>query len=170
MKVFNDLIAEPGGHIHITPLKPIADYIGKKEVKTMPPRLRRNLRKIQPDLPENHVNDKRAYYWSEYLKSDHWSDLRARKLKASPVCEKCGSNKRIEPHHLRYKNLFDVELEDLMTLCRKCHRSEHQKITAEKPVFRRVKVFAGWIGRNSLKRRSHNPHDKYGRGTVCAKY
>jgi hypothetical protein len=80
------------------------------------------------DRPETFVNDKRVYYRTEYLKSEHWTALRARKLKASPVCEVCGSSCRVEPHHLRYKNLFDVELEDLKTLCRRHHVLEHQRL------------------------------------------
>ena len=84
------------------------------------------------DRPETFVNDKRAYYRLEYLRSAHWTALRARKLKASPVCEVCGSSSRVEPHHLRYKNLFDVELEDLKTLCRRHHVLEHQRLDREK--------------------------------------
>jgi hypothetical protein len=84
------------------------------------------------DRPETFVNDKRVYYRTEYLKSEHWTALRARKLKASPVCEVCGSSCRVEPHHLRYKNLFDVELEDLKTLCRRHHVLEHQRLDREK--------------------------------------
>lgn len=76
-------------------------------------------RKILP------VNDKRVYYREEYLKSEHWKKLRNDKLILNPVCERCGNKQRTEPHHLRYKNLFDVTIEDLMTLCRKCHYLEH---------------------------------------------
>jgi len=65
------------------------------------------------------------YYRSEYLKSDHWKALRSEKLKRCPSCEKCGSNKRVEPHHLQYKNLYDVLLSDLQTLCRQCHMKKH---------------------------------------------
>jgi predicted nucleic-acid-binding Zn-ribbon protein len=74
------------------------------------------------------INDKRRYYREEYLKSDHWKELRKRKLKQSPICEKCGSNGYVEPHHLQYKNLYDVKLKDLMTLCRKCHVEEHKNL------------------------------------------
>jgi hypothetical protein len=84
------------------------------------------------DLPETFVNDKREYYRTEYLKSEHWAELRQRKLAASPVCEVCGSRIRVEPHHLRYKNLYDVELDDLKTLCRKHHREEHRRLDEEK--------------------------------------
>lgn len=68
----------------------------------------------------------RDYYRNDYLKSEHWKDLRNKKLQLNPVCEKCGSDKRVEPHHLIYKNLHDIRVEDLMTLCRICHNKEHK--------------------------------------------
>lgn len=68
----------------------------------------------------------RDFYRNHYLKSEHWKELRAKKLQINPVCEKCGSDKRVEPHHLIYKNLHDIRVEDLMTLCRICHNKEHK--------------------------------------------
>lgn len=76
-------------------------------------------------VPDNYVNDKRHYYRNEYLLSDHWKALRSEKLKRNPFCERCGRKGR-DVHHLRYRNLFDVLLSDLETLCRKCHKKEHE--------------------------------------------
>jgi 5-methylcytosine-specific restriction endonuclease McrA len=81
------------------------------------------------EFPENHINDKRKYYRSEYLKSNHWRELRKTKLATSKICERCGANKRLDIHHKVYKNLYDVTLSDLETLCRKCHSKEHNLIT-----------------------------------------
>ena len=90
-------------------------------------RLHRSHRYTHPPAPaENPVNDRRDYYRKTYLKSDHWKALRASKLKQSPCCEKCGAKHRLDVHHLDYKNLYDVTLEDLMTLCRRCHEAEHK--------------------------------------------
>jgi len=69
----------------------------------------------------------RNEYRNEYLKSEHWKELREKKLNINPICEKCGSDKRVEPHHLNYKNLYDVQLEDLRSLCRKCHKYIHEE-------------------------------------------
>jgi len=77
------------------------------------------------DLAANHVNDKRAYYRGEYLKSAHWKQLRAAKLSRNPVCEICGTARHVDVHHLRYRSLYDVTLEDLKTLCRWHHSAEH---------------------------------------------
>jgi 5-methylcytosine-specific restriction endonuclease McrA len=68
----------------------------------------------------------RQFYREYYLKSDHWKVLRQQKLTLNPVCEECGSNRGVEPHHLNYKNLYDVDLSDLKTLCRKCHTKVHK--------------------------------------------
>ncbi len=77
------------------------------------------------EFEENHTNDKRDYYRKEYLKSDHWRALKKRKLSVNNNCERCQSKKSLDVHHLDYKNLYDVELTDLETLCRKCHLKEH---------------------------------------------
>jgi hypothetical protein len=72
------------------------------------------------------TTDHRDWYWNVYLKSDHWRDLRAAKLAANPVCERCKKRRSAEPHHLRYKNIFDVVLTDLLAVCRECHAEIHR--------------------------------------------
>lgn len=68
----------------------------------------------------------RETYRDEYLHSEHWKQLRERKLKETPLCETCGSGYKVEPHHLNYKNLYDVERCDLKSLCRRCHHNIHE--------------------------------------------
>jgi 5-methylcytosine-specific restriction endonuclease McrA len=80
------------------------------------------------EFEENHTNDRRTYYRAEYLKSDHWKNLRKEKLAENgKICESCGRKNNLDIHHLDYKNLYDVTLEDLKVLCRKCHNDEHKK-------------------------------------------
>ena len=69
---------------------------------------------------------RRDYYRNIYLKSDHWKNLRKEKKKLNPVCEVCGSKKKLDVHHKNYRSLYDVLLEDLQTLCRRCHNSRHK--------------------------------------------
>lgn len=77
--------------------------------------------------PDFHwTTDNRVWYRTVYLKSDHWRDLRKAKLKANPLCEKCTKARATEPHHLRYRNIFDVLLSDLISVCRKCHVEIHK--------------------------------------------
>ena len=74
----------------------------------------------------------RKSYRDEYLNSEHWNELRERKLKETPLCETCGSKFRVEPHHINYRNLYDVQLSDLKTLCRSCHTKIHSDMRAAK--------------------------------------
>lgn len=67
------------------------------------------------------------WYRNVYLLSEHWDKLRESKLKINPCCELCGKKKRLDVHHVRYKNIYDVTVEDLQTLCRTCHRKFHKK-------------------------------------------
>lgn len=78
------------------------------------------------------TNDRRKWYREEYLKSDHWKKLRARKLRKNPICEICEKRKAVEPHHIRYRRIFDVTLKDLLSACRKCHTEEHRRMDSNK--------------------------------------
>lgn len=64
--------------------------------------------------------------YEDYLKSDHWKSLKARKVARNPKrCAICASPQNIDLHHLIYKNLYDVETRDLRWLCRRCHFKAH---------------------------------------------
>lgn len=67
----------------------------------------------------------RAWYFNVYLASEHWANLRARKLKRNPRCELCKCEPATQVHHLRYRCIFDVLLTDLQCLCWRCHASVH---------------------------------------------
>lgn len=69
--------------------------------------------------------------YNSYLKTEHWKNLRLKKLKDKPLCQICGTNKGLHVHHKRYKYqgksiLFNERLEDLITLCSSCHRLVHR--------------------------------------------
>jgi 5-methylcytosine-specific restriction endonuclease McrA len=70
---------------------------------------------------------RQKWYRDVYLLSEHWKVLRKAKLTISPQCEICGKKRRLDVHHLRYKNIYDVLVEDLQTLCRRCHKKHHKK-------------------------------------------
>lgn len=68
--------------------------------------------------------------YEKYLKSDHWKQLRERAVtKANRKCELCRYPNNIEVHHLMYRRLYDVTLDDLITLCAACHSRAHSWIT-----------------------------------------
>lgn len=64
-----------------------------------------------------------------------WRDLRTLKLQLSPCCEKCGSIENLQVHHIQspfdgyhsaeeYDRLA-YDINNLQTLCAKCHNEEH---------------------------------------------
>jgi hypothetical protein len=73
--------------------------------------------------------------YADYLQTDHWKQLRDRKVAASDNrCERCGFYAQrdhegllwgIDVHHLTYEHLGQEDLADLETLCRTCHREQH---------------------------------------------
>jgi 5-methylcytosine-specific restriction endonuclease McrA len=70
----------------------------------------------------------REWYRQVYLHSDHWSALRSQRLfVAGFKCEKCPKVGMLDVHHLQYRNIFDVGVEDLQALCRACHNKEHER-------------------------------------------
>ncbi len=65
--------------------------------------------------------------YKHYLKTPHWQVLRAwRKMASDYKCEICGSEYRIEVHHLHYDTLFCEEFKDLKVLCHGCHTYLHE--------------------------------------------
>lgn len=68
--------------------------------------------------------------YQKYLKSGYWKGVRAIKLQgAESKCEKCGSYKRLECHHLHYnlRGREHMDLSCLQVLCNVCHQAEHKK-------------------------------------------
>jgi hypothetical protein len=62
----------------------------------------------------------RREYREEYLRSEEWKQLRSKVMTPGVKCVKCGK-KATDPHHMRYRHIFDVRPEDLVPLCRPCH-------------------------------------------------
>lgn len=65
----------------------------------------------------------------DYLQSSAWQSRRKAVLKRdSYTCQKCGIiDVPLEVHHLHYANFTEEPLEDLVSLCRTCHQSIHDK-------------------------------------------
>ena len=74
--------------------------------------------------------DRTKYY--DYLESERWRDKRKYKLREVDYqCERCGSAKNLEVHHVNYEHAGEEPMEDLVVLCRDCHREIHRKDLAE---------------------------------------
>jgi 5-methylcytosine-specific restriction endonuclease McrA len=66
-----------------------------------------------------------------FLRSIYWRDTRKKVLKRDNyTCTKCGCKKNLQVHHLSYEHHGNEHLflEDLTTLCKKCHEFEHKLI------------------------------------------
>lgn len=72
------------------------------------------------------LTDHQRWYREVYLFSDHWKSLRLQAFKeGGRHCHRCPATTHLDVHHLRYRRLYDVTVQDLQILCRKCHEREH---------------------------------------------
>jgi hypothetical protein len=63
----------------------------------------------------------------DYLQSPRWRTLRrAVCMRAKGRCEICRRNSVDEVAHLTYERIFHEHIEDLLGVCRKCHRELDQ--------------------------------------------
>jgi hypothetical protein len=71
------------------------------------------------------VKTKEAY--AEYLKTDHWKNLRESVLvRDGRKCVHCQSRIGLQAHHKFYRSEWTDSIPaDLITLCRPCHKKEH---------------------------------------------
>jgi len=77
---------------------------------------------------------------NEYYSSSAWKNVRERKYQATEYKCRCGLKRRLQLHHVRYDNLCDERLEDLVWLCDDCHRKTHGK----GGLLRWIKFLFGW--------------------------
>lgn len=65
------------------------------------------------------------YTYDEYLKSDHWKNIKRKYINIKgDKCRIC-NNIGQELHHLTYKSLGNERVDDLMLLCSLCHENVH---------------------------------------------
>lgn len=61
-----------------------------------------------------------------YLSSPKWKAKRKEVIaRCKNLCEKCGKRQVRNIHHKHYDNLGDEPLDDLLGVCRPCHREIH---------------------------------------------
>jgi hypothetical protein len=61
-----------------------------------------------------------------YLKTEEWQRTRLDAIeRARGACEKCGSGEKLQVHHITYERRGEELPEDLIVLCKKCHKNEH---------------------------------------------
>lgn len=66
--------------------------------------------------------------YRQYIESDAWKRKRERRLIHDGYrCKLCGSAKNLQVHHVTYERLGFEQMDDLVTLCKDCHESVHEK-------------------------------------------
>ena len=77
-------------------------------------------KKKKPQKKKRHIS------YQKYLESDEWRDRRNKRIDLDEhKCQICGARHNLEVHHLTYARIFNEDIDDLITLCDKCHRTVH---------------------------------------------
>ena len=65
-------------------------------------------------------------FYVTYMASPEWKALREKVYaRDNHRCCRCGSQEKLQVHHLTYVRLGRERMGDLITLCGSCHRKEH---------------------------------------------
>lgn len=107
--------------------------------------------------PPDRVHSCRSMSYREgYLKSDHWRNLRLKKLVVSgTLCHFCRKDSASnDVHHVKYpKNLTDTKLSHLRVLCRRCHNLVHEVLRKYPAINNEESASARWrITEHHVKR------------------
>lgn len=63
--------------------------------------------------------------YREYLRSREWKEKRNERLRYDKYkCRECG-REAVTVHHLTYERLGNEDIDDLISLCRECHKAKH---------------------------------------------
>lgn len=66
--------------------------------------------------------------YNKYMSSGYWKDIKEQILERDKhKCRLCNSKKNLQVHHRTYDNLYHEDLEELITLCKKCHYIVHKR-------------------------------------------
>lgn len=77
---------------------------------------------------------KRRRIYFKYLESAHWKSLRQQAWKRDDYkCTCCGSPNNLQGHHVKYRNPLErCTVDDIQTLCQKCHDALHRAKAKER--------------------------------------
>ena len=76
-------------------------------------------------------------YYKDYLKSKDWLKKRIKKYSAKNRCAICGSQRKLNVHHLIYgSDLTKIEQKDLRVLCERCHSLTHKLFNEGRIIFK----------------------------------
>jgi len=113
--------------------------------------------------------------YASYLQTARWVELRTMRLnKDCFTCQRCGSRRDLQVHHINYERVGgseDVD-RDLITLCRKCHEeveaNKRQMVHAFRFVERsRQEVIARWAVLDFCLTRQREDYSSGGGKNYC---
>lgn len=84
--------------------------------------------KLKKGLVELTYVELKALKYEDFLLTKYWNRVRLAVLRRdNKSCTRCNSKRILQAHHLTYKNHGNEmeHLEDLITLCKVCHRKTH---------------------------------------------
>lgn len=113
-------------------------------------------------MPRTPKKPSGAEYYA-YLNDPVWKAVRVKRLKLDGFkCEKCGSTEVLQVHHRTYQNWGGQEkMEDLITLCKKCHMLLH-KLLDDRPLVSVENMTRRFMG-EPIRKRGHRPAFKSSR-------
>jgi len=96
--------------------------------------------------------------YEDYLKTDHWKDVRKRYWKSklhNGKCYACQKGVELQLHHKTYRRMGNEWLNDFCLLCAQCHKDTH-KVERDRPggiLFGAAKR----LKKNLAKQRAYKP-------------
>lgn len=91
---------------------------------------------IHEDIKKLNYRNTDRYKYHQYLDSIIWKNKRKIVLERDKyLCQICKILPAEDVHHLNYNNVYNEKLEDLQSLCKKCHNEIHilNPYLAQKP-------------------------------------
>lgn len=85
---------------------------------------------------------KRKGQYVRYLASGHWKQLRHKAFKRDGFqCILCGSKTNLNGHHKKYRRDLDkCTVDDIETLCLKCHEAHHLRKREFRKINRQLRL------------------------------
>lgn len=79
-------------------------------------------------VKESNYDTSRFAKYTNYINSESWKIKRKEALiRDNNLCQVCKKNTAEEVHHITYENLFNENLEDLLSVCKICHIEIHKQ-------------------------------------------
>ncbi len=118
--------------------KPIKRELWKREPVVHYP-------KMTSSLSDQRIQELKSMPYPEYLQTPEWAKKRQQILERDGGrCRICDSSESLNVHHRTYERRGNEDLNDLTTLCRRCHEHFHQReqesttqtLTREQPLIK----------------------------------